>query len=197
MILTRRALLGTPVLALLAGCASEPASPPQATPASPSTPGMTRGSPAPGSEVSGPPDPARQQAALEALKAMTTWHTDSDTTQTAADLRARPYFTEELAATITAPERNGAAGEWFAHPRSVSVPHVIALEGTDSILPGSLAYEVTWDWADATGHLTPGASVRLYNLAMTNTPAGWKISDYTYEEYPRQSEGTPTPGSTE
>jgi hypothetical protein len=128
---------------------------------------------------------AQQQAASEALSIMTTWHTASDTTQTAADLRARPYFTDELAATITAPERNGASGEWFAHPHSVSIPNVIAVEGTDSLQTGLLAYEVTWEWEDAAGRSTPGASVRLYSLAMVNTPEGWKISDYTYEEYPR------------
>ncbi|OIH82823.1 hypothetical protein BLJ79_17895 [Arthrobacter sp. UCD-GKA] len=129
--------------------------------------------------------PAQRQAALEALEIMTTWHTETDATQTEADLRARAYFTRDLAATITAPERNGAGGEWFAHPRSVSVPQVIDVEGTDSLQPGLLAFEVTWDWMDAAGNTTPGASVRLYSLAMANTPRGWKISDYTYEEYPR------------
>ena len=130
---------------------------------------------------------AQQQAAIEALTLMTTWHTESDATQTSADLRARAHFTQELAATITAPARNGASGEWFAHPHSVSVPHILAVEGTDSLAPGSLAYEVTWDWVDAAGNTTPGASVRLYSLAMANTPQGWKISDYTYEEYSRHS----------
>ncbi|NKG21836.1 hypothetical protein [Paeniglutamicibacter terrestris] len=118
---------------------------------------------------------------------MTTWHTESDSTQTAADLRARIYFTQELATMITAPERNGASGEWFAHPHSVSVPQVIAVEETDSLQPGLLAYEVTWEWMDTSGNTTPGTSVRLYTLAMTNTAEGWKISDYTYEEYSRHS----------
>jgi len=190
MILTRRALLGTPALVLLAGCASGPASSPQASTLDP-----VLGSPAPGS--SGPPDSAQEQVAIEALKVMTTWHTDSDTTQTAADLRARPYFTDELAGSITAPARNGASGEWFAHPRSVSIPHVIALEATDSIAPGTLAYEVTWDWTDEADHATPGASIRLYSLTMASTPAGWKISDYTYEEYPRQGAGPADAENTE
>lgn len=128
-----------------------------------------------------------QQLAIEALTIMTTWHTATDTTQTAADLRACSYFTEELAATIQAPERNGASGEFFAHPHSTSKPHILAVDGTDSLAPGSLAFEVTWAWVDQEGKTSPGDSVRLYNLAMTNTPAGWKISDYTYEEYPRRT----------
>ena len=186
MNLTRRALLSATTLAFLAGCAREPDPPPPAGPAPPSArqPSGTA-MPAPGASSSGPRVLAQQQAAIEALALMTTWHTDSDATQTAADLRARAYFTRELAATITAPERNGAGGEWFAHPHSVSVPQIIAVEGTDSLQPGLLAFEVTWDWVDAAGNTTPGASVRLYSLAMANTPEGWKISDYTYEEYPR------------
>ena len=187
MTLTRRALLTASTLAFLTGCAPKPDPTPPAGPAQPATqhPGTTV--PAPGTTSTGPPVPVQQQAAFEALTLMTTWHTDSDATQTAADLRARAYFTRELAATITAPARNGASGEWFAHPHSVSVPDVLAVEGTDSLAPGSLAYEVTWDWVDAAGNTTSGASVRLYSLAMANTPQGWKISDYTYEEYPRHS----------
>lgn len=119
---------------------------------------------------------------------MTTWHTGTDSTQTAADLRARSYFTQELAATIVAPERNGASGEFFAHPNSVSIPTVIPVEGTDSLSPRSVVFEVTWEWSDAAGKTTPGESVRLYSLAMTNTPEGWKISDYTYEDYPRRGQ---------
>lgn len=186
MTITRRALLSASTLAFLAGCAPKPDPTPPAGPAQPATdrsPGIE--APVPGTTSMGPPVLAQQQAAIEALALMTTWYTDSDATQTSADLRARPYFTRELAATITAPERNGASGEWFAHPHSDSVPHILAVEGTDSLVPGSMAYEVTWDWVDAAGNTTPGASVRLYSLAMVNTPQGWKISDYTYEEYPR------------
>lgn len=188
MTFTRRALLSATTLAFLAGCALKPDPTPPAGPAQPATqqPSGTT-VPAPGAYSTGPPVLAQQQVAIEALMLMTTWHTDSDATQTSADLRARGYFTQELAVTIAAPERNGASGEWFAHPHSVSVPHVLAVEGTDSLVPGSLAYEVTWDWVDAAGNTIPGASVRLYSLAMVNTPEGWKISDYTYEEYPRHS----------
>lgn len=185
MTLTRRALLSTSALVFLAGCAREPDSP--STGPAPSSTQQPPGTavPAPGATSPGLPVLAQQQVAVEALTIMTTWHTDSDATQTSADLRARTLFTRELAATITAPARNGAGGEWFAHPHSVSAPQVIAVEGTDSLQPGLLAYEVTWDWVDSTGKATPGASVRLYSLAMANTPEGWKISDYTYEEYPR------------
>jgi hypothetical protein len=188
MNLTRRALLSASTLAFLAGCAPNPDPTPPTRPAPPSTqqsPGTTL--PAPGTTSTGPPVMAQQQAAIEALTLMTTWHTESDATRTSADLRARVHFTQELAATITAPGRNGASGEWFAHPHSVSVPHILAVEGTDSLAPGSLAYEVTWDWVDLAGNTTPGASVRLYSLAMAHTPQGWKISDYTYEEYSRHS----------
>lgn len=186
MILTRRALLGATALTFLAGCASEPEPP--------TTPGMPSIPPASGTQVpdGGAPEAegthgAQERAAITALAVMTTWHTGTDDTQTAADLRARPYYTEELATSIRSPARNGAAGEWFAHPNSTSIPQVIQVQETDSVVPGSLAFEVTWDWSDAEGELAPGASVRLYNLAMANTPAGWKISDYTYEEYPRHS----------
>ena len=188
MNLTRRALLSASTLAFLAGCAPNPDPTPPTRPAPPSTqqpPGTTV--PAPATTSTGPPVPAQQQAAIKALTLMTTWHTASDATQTSADLRARAYFTRELAAMFAAPARNGASGEWFAHPHSVSVPHILAVEGTDSLAAGSLAYEVTWDWVDEEGRTTPGASVRLYSLAMANTPQGWKISDYTYEEYSRHS----------
>lgn len=188
MTITRRALLSSTALTFLVGC-SPKADPPPSSGPSQSPPGYL-----PGTEAlaSSSPSPAprglaQQAVALKALRIMTTWHTESDSTQTAADLRARIYFTHELAATITAPERNGASGEWFAHPHSVSAPHILAVKGTDSLVPGTFAYEVTWDWVDAAGNTTPGTSVRLYNLAMTNTAEGWKISDYTYEEYSRHS----------
>lgn len=181
MSLTRRALLSMSLLTVLVGCASTPEQPPP-----------TRSAPPPGiySLDAQTPELGQQhmrQRAIEALTIMTTWHTATDNTQTAADLRARSYFTEELAATVQAPERNGASGEFFAHPHSTSKPHILAVEGTDSLTPGSLAFEVTWEWIDQEGKTTPGDSVRLYNLAMTNTPAGWKISDYTYEEYLRRT----------
>lgn len=186
MILTRRALLSSSLLTMLVGCATttEHAPPPIPAPQSRTQPVVPE-APAPGQ----PPQLQLQQdRAVEALKIMTTWHTETDTTQTAADLRAHSYFTQELAATIVAPERNGASGEFFAHPRSTSIPQVIAVEGTDSNHPGLLSYEVTWEWLDAAGNSTPSESVRLYSLAMTKTPEGWKISDYTYEEYPRHSQ---------
>lgn len=186
MILTRRALLSTSLLTVLVGCATTPEQAPPPIPAPQTrTPPVVPETP----ESGQPPQLQLQQArAVEALKIMTTWHTETDTTQTAADMRARSYFTQELAATIVAPERNGASGEFFAHPNSVSIPTIIPVEGTDSLSPGSVAYEVSWEWSDTAGKTTPGASVRLYDLAMTNTPEGWKISDYTYEEYSRGSQ---------
>ncbi len=177
MSLTRRTLLTASVLTLLAGCAREPEAP--------STPTLQE---TPRASIPVVPAPSQQERAIEALRTMTTRHTATDATQTAADLRARTYFTQELAATIVAPDRNGASGEFFAHPNSVSIPTVIPVEGTDSNHPGLLSYEVSWEWVDAAGNSTPGESVRLYSLAMTNTPEGWKISDYTYEEYPRHSQ---------
>ena len=185
MILTRRALLSASLLTVLVGCATTP------EPAPPPIPAPQRRTPpvVPETPESGqPPQVQQQERAVEALIIMTTWHTGTDTTQTAADLRARAYFTQELAATIVAPERNGASGEFFAHPNIVSIPTIIPVEGTDSNHPGLLSFEVTWEWVDAAGNSTPGESVRLYSLAMTNTPEGWKISDYTYEEYPRHSQ---------
>ena len=186
MSLTRRALLTASVLTVLVGCATTP------EPAPPAIPAPQRRIQPVVPETSAPGQPPQlrlqQERAVEALKIMTTWHTETDTTQTAADMHARAYFTQELADTIMAPERNGASGEFFAHPNSVSIPTIIPVEGTDSLSPGSVAFEVTWEWADAEGQTTPGASVRLYDLAMTNTPAGWKISDYTFEEYPRHSQ---------
>lgn len=188
MMITRRALLSSTAVAILVGCAPKVDPTPPSVP-SQSPPGYLPRTKAPalGASSTGPSVLAQQALAINALRIMTTWHTDADSTQTSADLRARIYFTHELAATITAPERNGASGEWFAHPHSVSVPQVIAVEGTDSLQPGLLAYEVTWEWMDTAGNTIPGTSVRLYNLAMTNTAEGWKISDYTYEEYPRHS----------
>lgn len=185
MILTRRVLLSASFLTVLVGCATtpEPAPPAIQTPQARTQPVLPE-TPEPGQQ----PQVQQQERAVEALKIMTTWHTGTDTTQTAADMRARSYFTQELADTIMAPERNGASGEWFAHPRSTSIPQVIAVEGTDSNHPGLLSFEVSWEWVDAAGNSTPGESVRLYSLAMTNTPEGWKISDYTYEEYPRHSQ---------
>lgn len=188
MILTRRALLSASLLTVLVGCATTPEQAPPPIPAPQRrTPPVVPEAP----ESGQPPQAQKQQQqelAVEALIIMTTWHTETDTTQTAADLRARAYFTQELAATIVAPERNGASGEFFAHPCSTSIPQVIAVEGTDSNHPGLLSFEVSWEWVDAAGNSTPGESVRLYSLAMTNTPEGWKISDYTYEEYPRRSQ---------
>lgn len=186
MILTRRALLSASVLTMLVGCANTPEQAPPPIPApQPRTQPVLPEAPALGQ----PPQLQLQRdRAVEALIIMTTWHTETDTTQTAADMRARAYFTQELAASLVAPDRNGASGEFFAHPRSISIPQVIAVEGTDSHQPGVLSFEVSWEWLDAAGNSTPSESVRLYSLAMTNTPEGWKISDYTYEEYPRHSQ---------
>lgn len=181
MTLTRRTLLGTSVLTVLVGCAAQP----ESTPLEPSrtAPKVS----APSASATTQPNPGQHEIAMEVLKVMTTWNTATDTTQTSGDLRARTYFTDDLAASIIAPERNAASGEWFAHAESISIPRIIAVEGTDSLPAGSLAYEVSWNWKDTTGNISPGDSVRLYNLAMLNTAQGWKVRDYTYEEFPRHN----------
>ena len=179
MTLTRRTLLGTSILTVLVGCAAQP----EATHLEPSSTAPRVSAPSTGATAI--PNQAQHEIATEALEVMTTWNTATDTTQTSGDLRARTYFTDDLAASIIAPERNAASGEWFAHAESISIPRIIPVEGTDSLPAGSLAYEVSWNWKDTTGNISPGDSVRLYNLAMLNTTQGWKVSDYTYDEFPR------------
>lgn len=179
MNLTRRTFLGTSALTLLVGCAAQAKSEPDSSIPAPAE------NPPQDATTANPPQSGQQEVAVEALTIMTTWNTTTDITQTDGDLRARPYFTDELAASIIAPERNAASGEWFAHPDSVSIPQIIPVEATDSLSSGSLAYEVSWNWQDAAGTTTSGEAVRLYNLAMINTVQGWKISDYTFEEFPR------------
>lgn len=178
MNLTRRTLVSTSLLTILVGCATQPESEPE-----PRIPAPTENPPVNVVPATSP-SPEQEEVAVEALTIMTTWNTTTDATQTDGDLRARSYFTDELAASIIAPERNAASGEWFAHPDSVSIPQVIPVEATDSLSTGSLAYEVSWNWQDSAGTITSGEVVRLYNLAMINTEQGWKISDYTFEEFP-------------
>ncbi|PRZ12080.1 hypothetical protein BCL67_1251, partial [Nesterenkonia sandarakina] len=56
---------------------------------------------------------AMEELGMEVAEIMTTWDPNEDFNRTAAEMRAADLMTEELADSITAPERPATGAEWL------------------------------------------------------------------------------------
>ena len=130
------------------------------------------------------PQPTQQTdfeaEALTAAELMTTWTPAEDFNRTDAELRATHLMTEELANSITAPERPATGQEWLdaAEANATSQPTVEVNNYTDTE-HGTVSVFASWEWIAESGETLPNEEQeRIYYFAFNDQG---QIHDYTYE----------------
>ncbi|MEV4902889.1 hypothetical protein AB0K08_16310 [Citricoccus sp. NPDC055426] len=124
---------------------------------------------------------ARQEAAVEAARLMTTWNPARDLNRTAAELRARHLMTEARAEQVIAPERPATGTEWLeaAERDATSVP-TIELNKATELTEDGVSITATWTWDSPDGGDIPeeqGTQPRIYYFEFTEDN---EIHDYSY-----------------
>lgn len=139
-------------------------------------------------------DPGRVAERFAALAV--TWRPDTDRTQTAAVIRARPLMTPGLAGRTVEPRRNGSQALWNrlapAHALSAaSVAPAAAGEALPADTPDLVyrSYRVTWQWQTPTGaRIGPGEGIRNFDIVLTRSGSRWSVAGYTTEDLPLPTE---------
>lgn len=122
-----------------------------------------------------------EELAVDATEIMTTWTPREDTTQTAAELRARHLMTDETASRIQEPQRSPGGDDWrqARETNATSTPHVELAEGTET---GYVTVHARWRWVEGNGTNSWWPNERrAYHFTFTEENGELKIADYTYE----------------
>lgn len=138
-------------------------------------------------------DPAVDEVAEDFALALVTWDTGRDKTESAADVRAKPFMTEELAGRTVEPERNSSQALWnqLQPLGAKSEPFnegVIASEHPpeDTDTEAYRNYRMVWDWIGSEGQtLTiPDNRARNVYISLVKVGEGWKVADYLTSDLP-------------
>ncbi len=125
---------------------------------------------------------AMEELGMEVAEIMTTWDPNEDFNQTAAEMRAGDLMTEELAESITAPERPTTGEEWLnaAEAGATSQPTATPNRATSNEV---VSIEVTWVWVTEDGDVISNPTERrLFFFNFEQDDDGeLLVSDYTYE----------------
>lgn len=125
---------------------------------------------------------AMEELGMEVAEIMTTWDPNEDFNQTAAEMRAADFMTEELADSITAPERPTTGTEWLeaAEAGATSQPTVKPNRATSDEV---VSIEATWVWVTEDGDVISNPTER--RLFFFNFEEGddgeLLVSDYSYD----------------
>ena len=125
---------------------------------------------------------AMEALGMEVAEIMTTWDPNEDFNRTAAEMRARDLMTEELAESITAPERPATGAEWLdaAAAGATSQPTVKPNRGTSNEV---VSIEATWVWVTEDGDVISNPTERrLYFFNFdTGDDGELLVSDFNYD----------------
>lgn len=125
---------------------------------------------------------AMEELGMEVAEIMTTWDPNEDFNRTAAEMRARDLMTEELAESITAPERPATGEEWLgaAEAGATSQPTATPNRGTSNEV---VSIEVTWVWVNDAGDVISNPTDRrLYFFNFEEGDDGeLLVSDFNYD----------------
>lgn len=125
---------------------------------------------------------AMEELGMEVAEIMTTWDPNEDFNRTAAEMRARDLMTEELAESITAPERPATGTEWLdaAEAGATSQPSASPNRATSNEV---VSIEVTWVWVNEAGDVISNPTDRrLYFFNFETTDDGeLLVSDFNYD----------------
>ncbi|GAA1152481.1 hypothetical protein [Nesterenkonia lutea] len=124
---------------------------------------------------------AMEKLGMEVAEIMITWDLNEDFNQTAAEIRAADLMTEELAESITAPERPTTGTEWLeaAESGATSQPTVKPNRATSNEV---VSIEAMWVWVTEDGDVVSNPTER--RLFFFNFEEGddgeLLVSDYSY-----------------
>lgn len=125
---------------------------------------------------------AMEELGMEVAEIMTTWDPNEDFNRTAAEMRARDLMTEELADSITAPERPATGSEWLdaAAAGATSQPTVKPNRATSNEV---VSIEATWVWVNEAGDIIANPTERrLYFFNFEEGDDGeLLVSDFNYD----------------
>ncbi|GAA1162910.1 hypothetical protein [Nesterenkonia sandarakina] len=125
---------------------------------------------------------AMEELGMKVAEIMTTWDPNKDYNRTAAEMRAADLMTEELADSITAPERPATGAAWLdaAAAGATSQPTATPNRATSNEV---VSIEVTWIWVTEDGDvITNPTERRLYFFNFETTDDGeLLVSDFNYD----------------
>lgn len=122
-----------------------------------------------------------EQLAIEAAEIMTTWDPNEDFNQTEAELRAAHLMTDELAESITPPERPTTGPEWLdaAAAGATSRPSVETNRATSDEV---ISVAASWVWITDDGAVISNPTERrLFFFTFEEAGGELLISDYSWE----------------
>lgn len=191
----RATLTATSMLVLtlaLTACGGQPTSgaTPASTSAAPTTPSA---SPIPGEGTFPTPEDVDRtdvdSVAEVTAKIANSFDTTTDTTETAALLRAKPLMTTKYAETLAEPQRNGNQAEWLA-PAEHDAYSSPSLQPAASDVTAhdygpnraARAYTVTWKWQGRDGEILDSDTRRNVVVYLEKHRGQWQVVGYTSED---------------
>ncbi|MHA7241386.1 hypothetical protein [Arthrobacter sp. TMS1-12-1] len=116
------------------------------------------------------------------------WDTTTDTTQTAAAIRAIPLMSNEWATNQVEPERNGAQGEWLgpAEHQAYSAPSIVPAPGdvSQDVADDKAirAYDVTWRWISRDGTELTTTGRQIVTIYLEKHDGQWDVVGHQYQD---------------
>lgn len=129
-----------------------------------------------------------ESTAEVAALVMHSWDTTTDTTQTAAAIRAIPLMSNEWATSQVEPERNGAQGEWLepAEHQAYSAPSIVAAPGDVSedvaVDKAIRAYDVSWRWISRDGTELPNTGRQIVTIYLEQHDGQWDVVFHQFQD---------------
>ena len=116
------------------------------------------------------------------------WDTTTDTTQTAAAIRAIPLMSNEWATNQVEPERNGAQGEWLepAEHEAYSAPSIVPAPGdvSEDVAEDKAirAYDVTWRWISRDETELPTTGRQIVTIYLEKHDGRWDVVGHQIQD---------------
>ncbi|MHA7146553.1 hypothetical protein ACX80U_17730 [Arthrobacter sp. TmT3-37] len=116
------------------------------------------------------------------------WDTTTDTTQTAAAIRAMPLMSNEWATNQVEPERNGAQGEWLkpAEHQAYSAPSIVPAPGdvSQDVADDKAirAYDVSWRWISRDGADLTTTGRQIVTIYLEKHDGQWDVVGHQFQD---------------
>lgn len=116
------------------------------------------------------------------------WDTTTDTTQTAAAIRAVPLMSNEWATNQVEPERNGAQGEWLepSEHQAYSSPSIVPAPGdvTQDVAADKAirAYDVTWRWISRDDINLTATGRQIVTIYLEEHDNQWHVVGHQFQD---------------
>lgn len=116
------------------------------------------------------------------------WDTTTDTTQTAAAIRAIPLMSNEWAINQVEPERNGAQGEWLepAEHQAYSASSIVPAPGdvSQDVADDKAirAYDVTWRWISRDGIDLTTTGRQIVTIYLEKHDDQWDVVGHQFQD---------------